>query len=87
MGKVNFPYLSRSLPDHPLSGGWGLVDPETNVLHPEEGDELFALRLASMKKDTILENCESRILPAQQLPTQMKKLPGGEKPIMKNAME
>ena len=26
MGKVNFPYLSRSLPDHPLSGGWWLLD-------------------------------------------------------------
>ncbi len=26
MGKVNFPYLSRSFPDHPLSGGWWLLD-------------------------------------------------------------
>lgn len=63
MGKVNFPYLSRSLPDHPLSGGWWLLDAETNGLHPEEGDELIALRLAYMKKDTILETCEMRIRP------------------------
>lgn len=87
MGKVNFPYLSRSLPDHPLSGGWWLLDAETNGLHPEEGDELIALRLAYMKKDTILETCEMRIRPAQPLPSHIERLTGVTNAMLENAME
>lgn len=63
------------------------MDAETNGLHPEEGDELIALRLAYMKKDTILETCEMRIRPAQPLPSHIERLTGVTNAMLENAME